>query len=358
MAQMARPAGAALFQAADRAGSQTPVFPQETQAAGEINSSTANYSFEGVQHNHRVEVYFAKNSEPYAPKDSDDAKDSTPTVTPKVEGSSGKVEVTNPDPGSDPAPGTPGAPVDPTQPIVIKWENIPDGNVPAKVVVGDPNGPHHEIELTPEDIERGYVVVDPADVPGGVINPAGDTPITLVVEKSSKGNDEEVPVQQQAAPKQEGKMFNIATSVTGGLGQVSSSAEIAEGGTYTVSWKAEPGYHVARVLVDGVELTSLLATDHVTFSYIDGPHTVQVELEADPDPEPEPQPRPAPADPAPADPDTPAPNGSRVLITPQPSSGMPATGDTTSWVAPLLSVAAAVTALMALILVRLIRKDA
>lgn len=358
VAQMARPAGAALFQAADRAGSQTPVFPQETQAAGEINSSTANYSFEGVQHNHRVEVYFAKNSEPYAPKDSDDAKDSTPTVTPKVEGSSGKVEVTNPDPGSDPAPGTPGAPVDPTQPIVIKWENIPDGNVPAKVVVGDPNGPHHEIELTPEDIERGYVVVDPADVPGGVINPAGDTPITLVVEKSSKGNDEEVPVQQQAAPKQEGKMFNIATSVTGGLGQVSSSAEIAEGGTYTVSWKAEPGYHVARVLVDGVELTSLLATDHVTFSYIDGPHTVQVELEADPDPEPEPQPRPAPADPAPADPDTPAPNGSRVLITPQPSSGMPATGDTTSWVAPLLSVAAAVTALMALILVRLIRKDA
>lgn len=358
VAQMARPAGAALFQAADRAGSQTPVFPQETQAAGEINSSTANYSFEGVQHNHRVEVYFAKNSEPYAPKDSDDAKDSTPTVTPKVEGSSGKVEVTNPDPGIDPAPGTPGAPVDPTQPIVVKWENIPDGNVPAKVVVGDPNGPHHEIELTPEDIERGYVVVDPADVPGGVINPAGDTPITLVVEKSSKGNDEEVSVQQQAAPKQEGKMFNIATSVTGGLGQVSSSAEIAEGGTYTVSWKAEPGYHVARVLVDGVELTSLLATDHVTFSYIDGPHTVQVELEADPDPEPEPQPRPASADPAPADPDTPAPNGSRVLITPQPSSGMPATGDTTSWVAPLLSVAAAVTALMALILVRLIRKDA
>ena len=94
------------------------------------------------------------------------------------------------------------------------------------------------------------------------------------------------------------------------------------------------------------------------FSYIDGPHTVQVELEADPDPEPEPQPRPAPADPAPANPDTPAPGNTRVLITPQPSSGMPATGDTTSWVAPLLSVAAAATALMALILVRLIRKDA
>ena len=118
--------------------------------------------------------------------------------------------------------------------------------------------------------------------------------------------------------------------------------------------------NVVGLLVDGVELTSLLATDHVTFSYIDGPHTVQVELEADPDPkpEPEPHPQPPPADLGPADPDPPAPNGSRVLITPQPSSGMPATGDTTSWVAPLLSVAAAVTALMALILVRLIRKDA
>ena len=223
-------------------------------------------------------------------------------------------------------------------------------------MVGDPDGPHHEVELTPADIERGFVVIDPADIPGGIINPGGDTPVTLVVEKSSKGNDEEVPVQQQAAPKQEGQMFNITTSVTGGLGQVSSSAEIAEGGTYTVSWKAEPGYHVARVLVDGVELTSLLATDHVTFSYIDGPHTVQVELEADPDPEPEP--RPAPADPAPANPDTPAPGNTRVLITPQQGSGMPVTGDTTSWVSPLLSVAAAATTLMALALVRLMRKDA
>ncbi|MCI8589335.1 MAG: InlB B-repeat-containing protein [Clostridiales bacterium] len=81
-------------------------------------------------------------------------------------------------------------------------------------------------------------------------------------------------------------IFEITTELTGGKGSITTSGNVQEGEDFTVTWEADEGYEVAKVLIDGVERPDLLKAGSITFDGADADHSVQVILqEASTDPE-------------------------------------------------------------------------
>lgn len=151
---------------------------------------------------------------------------------------------------------------------------MPEGSEPAKVVV---NG--EEIPLTPEDIERGYVVIPPDKV-----KPGEDNTVELVVERKPLPGDSVRPTEKdKPTSANDGRYWIVSTGIAGGQGTVTPSAEVTAGENYIVSWSANTGYRVAKVLVDGVERPDLLEASSVTFDRLSTNHSVQVVLEAVPE---------------------------------------------------------------------------
>ena len=83
-----------------------------------------------------------------------------------------------------------------------------------------------------------------------------------------------------APPEPEPGQFSITTSVAGGTGgAIDPSVIVSEGGSQTIAWKAQEGYRVAAVIVDGVvrdDLRDLGDTGQVSFEDIHENHSVTV----------------------------------------------------------------------------------
>ena len=83
-----------------------------------------------------------------------------------------------------------------------------------------------------------------------------------------------------APPEPEPGQFSIMTSVAGGTGgAIDPSVIVSEGGSQTITWKAQEGYRVAAVIVDGVvrdDLRDLGDTGQVSFEDIHENHSVTV----------------------------------------------------------------------------------
>ncbi|MFR9059040.1 InlB B-repeat-containing protein [Eubacterium callanderi] len=81
-------------------------------------------------------------------------------------------------------------------------------------------------------------------------------------------------------PVPEPGQFSIMTSVAGGTGgAIDPSVIVSEGGSQTIAWKAQEGYRVAAVIVDGVvrdDLRDLGDTGQVSFEDIHENHSVTV----------------------------------------------------------------------------------
>lgn len=254
-----------------------PTFPPEVKVARAMTEQTARYDISGIAGDHKVEVYFAAESEP--PVDDDTAKkakDDATTVTPTVDGGSGTITIGTKDPADPDAEPEWGGQPDPDKETVVKWDDVPEGNEPTKIVV---NG--EEITLTPEDIEKGYVVIPPDK-----LKPGEDNTVELVVERKPLPGDDVLPTQRDKPTNaNDGRYWVVSTGITGGAGTVTPSAEVTAGDSYTVSWSADAGYRVVKVIVDGVERPDLLGADSVTFDRLSTNHSVQVVLEAVPDQE-------------------------------------------------------------------------
>lgn len=81
-------------------------------------------------------------------------------------------------------------------------------------------------------------------------------------------------------PEPEPGQFSITTSVAGGAGgTIDPPATVIEGGSQTINWKAQEGYRVVTVIVDGVvrdDLRDLGDAGQVTFEDIHENHSVTV----------------------------------------------------------------------------------
>lgn len=68
------------------------------------------------------------------------------------------------------------------------------------------------------------------------------------------------------------------SAVKTGRGTISGSGTYDYGTDAKVTWKAEEGYHVKQVFVDGVIRDDLAKAGEITFADIAANHTVYVEL--------------------------------------------------------------------------------
>lgn len=73
----------------------------------------------------------------------------------------------------------------------------------------------------------------------------------------------------------ETRYVQIKTS-SKGQGTISSTNTMLAGADYTVSWKAAEGWKVAGILIDGMNVDSLVGTEQIIFSKASEDHTVQV----------------------------------------------------------------------------------
>lgn len=285
-----------------------PQFPAPVKHQRQANGAKLDLGFEGIDQDHVVKVLFAKEGED--PLNDEDVHDSGLIgVTAGVEGGPGSIEVDQPaDPGTPPHPGY----VDPTKEAPVAWE-LPDGYRPLELVVGE-----QRIPLDPDATST--------TIPAGLLK-EGDH-ISLVVEKRAADDDKTHP-RQQTPPASE--KLRIDTSLAGGLGSISAGAQVDRHGSYTVTWSAEPGYRVAKVLVDGIERPDLLEAFSYTFEDVGEHHSVAVELEAVPaDPPAEKDPAPSGDDAAPGS-SAAKPTDDRLVARQEADSRiMPATGDEAS----------------------------
>lgn len=74
---------------------------------------------------------------------------------------------------------------------------------------------------------------------------------------------------------EQAKQVQIKTS-SKGQGTISATKTMAAGSDYTVSWEAADGWKVAGLLVDGMNVDSLVNTNQLVFSGVDKDHTIQV----------------------------------------------------------------------------------
>lgn len=252
-----------------------PTFPPEVKVARAMTEQTARYDISGIAGDHKVEVYFAKEDEP--PVDDDTAKkakDDATTVTPTIDGGSGTISIGTKDPADPNAEPEWGGQPDPDKETVVKWDDVPEGSEPTKIVV---NG--EEITLTPEDIEKGYVVIPPDK-----LKPGEDNTVELIVERKPLPGDDVRPTQKDKPTNaNDGRYWVVSTGITGGAGTVTPSAEVIAGDSYAVTWAPAAGYRVAKVLVDGVERPDLLEAGSVTFDRLSTNHSVQVLFEEVPE---------------------------------------------------------------------------
>lgn len=252
-----------------------PTFPPEVKVARAMTEQTARYDISGIAGDHKVEVYFAKEDEP--PVDDDTAKkakDDATTVTPTIDGGSGTITIGTKDPADPDAEPEWGGQPDPDKETVVKWDDVPEGSEPTKIVV---NG--EEITLTPEDIEKGYVVIPPDK-----LKPGEDNTVELIVERKPLPGDDVRPTQKDKPTNaNDGRYWVVSTGITGGAGTVTPSAEVIAGDSYTVTWAPAAGYRVAKVLVDGMERPDLLEAGSVTFDRLSTNHSVQVLFEEVPE---------------------------------------------------------------------------
>lgn len=88
----------------------------------------------------------------------------------------------------------------------------------------------------------------------------------------------------------------VTTSKRGNGTVLTPSASVKNTDSHTVKWQPDPGHKVAKIIVDGQEITeeSILKSGQYTFSPVDHDRTIEVVFEADPD---------SPDYPGPVDPD-------------------------------------------------------
>ncbi|MGI6093996.1 MAG: InlB B-repeat-containing protein [Lachnospiraceae bacterium] len=78
--------------------------------------------------------------------------------------------------------------------------------------------------------------------------------------------------------------YSTVTTSKQGNGTVSASASVENRTSHTVTWTADPGSHVAKVIIDGIEYTDeeVLKKGRTEFSPVEKDHTVEVIFEEDP----------------------------------------------------------------------------
>ena len=220
-----------------------------------------------IDKDHVIKVYFAKDGEPaVTPETLPNPVD----ISTKVEGGPGEITgggVFNPDE------------LNPTNPPKIEWE-VPDGYEPQEVVIypkDDPDNPI-VIKVNPGDTSL--------DLPQEVIEKIKDATnpdeyvVTLITQKKEEG-DTVAPLQRETRAGAD--IFEIASKLTGGPGNITATTDVVEGDSHTVTWTAgtKDGvqYRVAKVIIDGVEHPELLEAGSYTFADVAANHTIEVVLE-------------------------------------------------------------------------------
>ena len=299
-------AGSFSAGALSQARASTPQFPTPATHQRQANGTGLDLGFEGIDRDHDVVVCFAKEGDdPVNPTKL--REDGLVSVTAGIDGGTGTIHVVQPP--ADPAdPLSPGF-VDPTREVPVSWE-IPADHTPLYVQVGD--------KQYPVDPEATSITIPAGELADG-------DHIQLVVQRRAPNDDQAPSRDQNPTPPEK---LRIDTALTGGLGTISAGASVDHHGSYTVTWAAEPGYRVAKVLVDGIERPDLLTAFSYTFQDVGEHHSVAVVLEAIPaDPPAKDDPTPSQGDSSAEAPSEKNPASHQEV---RPRSTMPATGDETA----------------------------
>ena len=102
----------------------------------------------------------------------------------------------------------------------------------------------------------------------------------LLFANISKDHKVEVVLENASGAAVKKDSYQISTSQAG-KGQVSDSASINKGDNHKVSFQPAPGYHVGKVVVDGMERADLTGAGEVEFKGVAADHTVYVEFVKD-----------------------------------------------------------------------------